>query len=138
MADVIELATDAGDTPVRIRVEGLSRTIRALQQAGAKSEDMRDLMHQLGTVVVLAARPMARRQSGAMAASTRAGRGKTKAVVRAGGARVPYAGVQHYGWPARNITPNPFLTNALQATRPAVLHQLNQGLGKLLADADLK
>lgn len=133
MADRIDL----GGPGLNLRVEGLGRTLRQLQQAGAKAEDMRDLMHQLGTIVVLAARPMAPRLSGALAASIRPGRGKTKAVVRAGGARVPYAGVRHYGWPARNITPDPFLTNALQATRPAILAQLENGMADLLADADL-
>lgn len=133
-ADVIEL----GGPETRVRVEGLGRTLRQLAKAGAEAEDMRDLMHELGTIVVLAAGPMARRgETGKLAASPRAGRGKTKAVVRAGGRRVPYAGVQHYGWPAHNITPNPFLTNALAATRPAVLAALDDGLAKLLADADL-
>lgn len=133
MSDVIELGGDG----TRVRVEGLGKTLRQMQKAGADAQEMRELMHQLGTIVVHAAQPMARRQSGAMAGTIRAGRGKTKAVVRAGGRRVPYAGVQHYGWPARNIAPNPFLSNALQATRPAVLNELDQGLAKLLADADL-
>jgi len=132
-ADSIELGTGG----VRLRVEGLGKTLRQLQKAGASAEDMKELMHQLGSIVVLAATPRARRESGAMASSIRAGRGKTKAVVRAGGRRVPYAGVQHYGWPAHNIDPNPFLTDAMQATRPAILHQLDAGLAKLLADADL-
>lgn len=126
-----------GDGAVRVRVEGLGRTLRQLGKAGASAEDMRELMHQLGTVVVLAAVPMTRRETGRMAGSIRAGRGKTKSVVRMGGARVPYAGVQHYGWPARNIAPDLSLVRAVQATRPAILHQLNQGLAKLLADADL-
>jgi hypothetical protein len=112
--------------PSRIRVTGLRRTVRALEQSGADAQDMRDLMHALGSIVVDAANPPA--VSGALAGTIRAGRGKTKAVVRAGGARVPYAGVIHYGWPAHDISPQPFLSEALQAERSDVFSALEEGL----------
>jgi len=38
--------------------------------------------------------------------------------VQAGRASVPYAGPIHWGWPARNIEPQPFLTDAAVATEP--------------------
>lgn len=129
-----DFETTGGD--VRLRIEGLGKTLRAMEAAGAESENMRDLMHALGMVVVQAANPPV--LTGTLAATLRAGRGKTKAVVRAGGARAPYAGVAHYGWPARNIPANEFLTNALQRTRPQILAGLNQGLGDLLKKHDLK
>jgi hypothetical protein len=68
----------------------------------------------------------------------RAGRGKTKAVVRAGGARVPYAGVIHFGWPAHRIAPNPFLAESLQRKRPEVLDELDRGIEELLRKNNLK
>jgi hypothetical protein len=112
--------------PTRIRVTGLRRTVRALEQSGADAQDMRDLMHALGSIVVDAAQPPA--VSGKLAGSIRAGRGKTKAVVRAGGARVPYAGPIHYGWPEHNIAPQPFLSEALQAERSDIFRALEEGL----------
>lgn len=121
--------------PVTVRVDGLREALRAMRDAGADAQDMAELMHQLGTLVVLAANPPV--QSGALDSTVRAGRGKTKAVVRAGSRRVPYAGVIHYGWPARNIAPNPFLTEALQRQRGAVLAALDRGLGDLLAEHNL-
>jgi hypothetical protein len=121
--------------PVTVRVDGLREALRDLRDAGADAQDMAELMHQLGTLVVLAANPPVR--SGALDSTVRAGRGKTKAVVRVGSRRVPYAGVIHYGWPARNIAPNPFLTEALQRQRGAVLAALDRGLGDLLADHNL-
>ncbi|MDU5380539.1 HK97 gp10 family phage protein [Cutibacterium avidum] len=120
----------SGDTT--IRVTGLRSTLRDLQRAGADAEDMKTLMHQLGSIVATAAQPLARHHTGAMASSIRPGRGKTKAVIRAGGARVPYAGVQHYGWPRHHISPNPFLVDAINATRPRVLAQLDKGLVDLI------
>lgn len=128
---------DISSGGVRVRITGLSKTLRAMEKAGASSADMKDLMHALGTTVVTAAVPRARHATGAMASTIRAGRGKTKAVVRAGGARVPYAGAQHYGWPRRGITPNPYLRQAVDTTLPRLLDQLDAGIAKLLKDANL-
>lgn len=97
---------------------------------------MRELMHELGMLVVRAAAPPT--LSGRLTGTLRAGRGKTKAVVRAGGARAPHAGVIHYGWPAHNIAAQPFLTNALQSERGDVLRALDNGLGELLKKNNLK
>lgn len=120
---------------VRIRVTGLSRTIRALSKAGADAGDMKDLMHSVGNMVISRAAPPVR--SGTLAGSMRAGRGKTKAVVRAGGAAVPYAGVIHYGWPARRIVAQPFYITALQSSQGKALTMLEQGLAEILRKNDL-
>ncbi len=120
---------------VRLRVEGFGKTLRSMSKAGADASDMKDLMHTLGQVVISAAQPP--RKDGTLAGTLRAGRGKTKAVVRAGGARAPYAGVIHYGWPAHNIEANPFLIDALRATRPQILAGLDKGLGELLRKNNL-
>lgn len=97
---------------------------------------MKELMHDLGMIVVKAANPPSR--SGRLRETLRAGRGKTKAVVRAGGARAPYAGVIHYGWPAHNIGRQPFLLDALNAERGDILQTLEQGLEEILKKNDLK
>ena len=123
---------------VRIRVDGLRKTLRAMEQAGADAQDMRELMHSLGMIVVGAARPNTPTLSGALAGTLRAGKGKTKAVVRAGRASVPYAGVQHYGWPARGIDASPFLTDAVQSTRAQTFAALDEGIGDILKKNDLK
>ncbi len=122
---------------VRIRIEGLRKTFRALEAAGTASEDLKDLMHALGMIVVTAARPGTPTLSGALAGTLRAGRGKTKAVIRAGNARVPYAGVQHYGWPARGISAQPFLTDAVNSTRARTFAALDEGIGDLLRKQNL-
>lgn len=132
MTDAFEIAN--GD--VRLRVEGLGRTLRALSKAGADAEDMRNLMHAIGNMVIQAAHPPIG-PTGRLSGSLRAGKGKTKAVVRAGGARAKYAGVIHYGWPARNIRPNPFLTRAVQATRGTAVSMLDDGLADILRNNDL-
>lgn len=119
-----------------ISIKGLGRAMRALERAGADAQNMRDLMHQLGMLVVTAARPPVK--TGRLADSLRAGRGKTKAVVRAGGRRAPHAGIQEYGDPHRGIPATFYIRNALQAQRPNILTQLDAGIDSILRDNDLK
>lgn len=116
------------------RVDGLNRAIRAATKAGADSENMRDLMHSIGEIVAGRGRSLAPARTGALRGTIRAGRGKTKAVVRTGyeSKRLPYAGVIHYGWPAHNIAPHPFMTAAIEQTRGAVITRLETGLGEIL------
>lgn len=116
----------------RVEVTGLRATLRDLQRMGVEAEELRDVMTSVADLVATAARPLARRKSGAMAGSIRPGRVKTRAVIRAGRAALPYAGPQHYGWAARNISPNPFLTDALATRQAAVLAELDSGLTRLI------
>lgn len=116
----------------RVEITGLRSALRDMQRMGVEAEDLRGLMAGIGELVAGAARPRARRASGRMAASIRPGRNKNRALVRAGGASVPYAGVQHYGWARRNISPNPYLTDALAARQSAVLAAMDAGLQALI------
>jgi hypothetical protein len=119
-----------------VKVEGLTKTVRAMSRAGADAGDMKNLMHSIGMMIVRQARvPVL---TGRLEASLRAGKGKTKAVARAGGARVPYAGVVHYGWPARNIEPNPFLDTARNQNRSSAFGMLSEGIDEILRRNDLK
>jgi len=72
------------------------------------------LIHQevAGPVAALA-KQKARRKSGRLAGSIRPSSTTTMARIQAGSG-VVYAGVQHYGWPGHSISPNPFLTEAIQ------------------------
>lgn len=54
------------------------------------------------------------RRSGSLAASVKVVNSARYAAVRAGTPkRVPYAGVIHFGWPARNIAAQPWLDEAI-------------------------
>lgn len=122
--------------PVRIRVQGLSRTVRKLEKAGADSGEMRELMHRTGQIVV--SNQGLPQLSGKLATTVRAGRGKTKAVVRAGGRGVPYAGVINYGWPARGIAPaaTPLQATVQQQT-PVILETIDDGINEILRKVGL-
>lgn len=121
---------------IRLRVNGLSKVARDLKKAGADMQSMSDLMHRIGNIVVGGAQIP--QLTGTLAETLRAGRGKTKAVVRLGGARARYAGVRNYGWPARNIEPmQPSLEDTVAAYRPEILSALDAGLTDILRENDL-
>ncbi|MGV4377722.1 HK97 gp10 family phage protein [Trueperella pyogenes] len=132
--------------PVRLRVTGWAKLARSLEAAGADAQDMRRLMHELGKIVVKDAKRRVPTDSQALRKTLRAGRGKTKAVVRAGSRAVPYASIQHYGTPPGFTTttgrrmPLPvteYLTKALQATQGDVYRHLLDGISKILDRNDL-
>lgn len=125
------------DQGVSVKVEGLNRVLRKLSAAGTDAQNMRGLMQELGGMVI--SRANVPRRTGRLAASLRPGRGKTKAVVRAGyESRIPYAGRIHYGDPRPGIVGQPFLTTALQQARPSVFEALEAGIDDLLKKNNLK
>lgn len=126
------------DDRFKINVKGLRETVRALEAAGAATTDMKDLMHEIGLIITRSAASHVPVRSGRLARSLRAGRGKTKAVARAGAARVPYAPVIHYGWPARRIPARPFLSDAAQREQGAVIEALISGLGDIIDKQNLE
>lgn len=126
MADLDAVAGD-----VRVRIEGVRRLTRALTEAGVQVEDQKDLMHAVGMTVVRRAAPPVG-PTGRTGSSLRAGRGKTKAVVRAGYRNLRYVPVIHWGWPARNIKRNPWLQQADQSARPDAINTYQDGVNALL------
>lgn len=129
----------------RLRVTGLRETLKALEQAGVEATDMRDLMHDIGMIVVTdAQRRVPRGASSKLVKSLRAGRGKTKAVVYAGRKSVPYAGVVNYGTPAGYVRQTRlgkqrfdrhathFLDASLEAKEKEIFNRLIDGIGKIL------
>lgn len=123
-----------GDGTV-IRVEGLSPVIRRLNKAGVDSTDMKDTMHRIGMAVVNDARVPVR--SGRLKSTLRAGKGKTKAVIRMGGARAPYAGVIEYGWRARGISGTGAVSAARDARRADSERMIREAIQDLLRKNNL-
>jgi hypothetical protein len=99
-----------------VRIEGLDELVRTLKRAGRDIDDLKDAHIRAGQMVAAEAASLAPRLSGALSGSIRSAKQARRARVQAGGARVPYAGAIHWGWPARGISENPFLTDAAQST----------------------
>jgi hypothetical protein len=95
------------------RVRGAEDLTRTLHDAADDLDDLGAAAKRAGDTVVGAARGRAPRRSGALGASL-------YPVVTTAGisvrARVDYAGPIHWGWPARSIAPQPFLSEAATRT----------------------
>lgn len=110
--------TEAGGTG-GVRVEGARELRRTLRKAGHDLNDLKDAHQAAGSIVLNDARPRTPRGfTGRLQASQRQARAATFAEVRAGNARVPYAGPVHWGWPARNIAAQPWLADSAKRTEP--------------------
>ena len=119
-----------------IRIDGLRELNAKLRAAGDASADMPDLMHRLGSIVIANAKVPT--DSGELAGTLRAGRGRTKAVVRAGYAkRGRYAGVVHYGNPHRGTRAQPFLIDALRRSQTQLVSELQTGIDQLMRKHNL-
>lgn len=118
---------------------------RALNQLPKEyQQELKSIHKEAAETVVPTARNLAPRRSGALASSIRATGSKTRGAVAAGGARIPYAPVIHWGWPNRRIVfgkttnnpspiaPNPFLVEALNARKQQVVTVFEVRTSKLV------
>jgi hypothetical protein len=115
-----------------VEVRGAKQLRKTLKAAGDDLGDLKDVNQAVGNIVVQTASGMAPRRSGALAGSIRASRAAASVTIKAGSARVPYAGAIHWGWPARNIAANPFLSNAATSTETAWVALYESELDKIL------
>lgn len=115
MADVTTIKSGSGG---EVRIEGLNTLTRTMKRAGEDLADLKDANARAGAIVASAASAMAPRRSGRLAASVRASRAVGRARVMAGRASVPYGPPIHFGWPARHIAANPFVSQAARDTEP--------------------
>jgi len=123
------------------KVDGL----KALQKEIRKTEDV-EMKKQLrlankeaAQVVADQAKVEVPRRSGRLARSIGAQASQTSAFVKAGTpSRVPYAGPIHFGWPKRNIRPQPFLYEAMDKRIGEVRRAYEKNLGKITKDLSSK
>lgn len=120
-------------TSQTVRVDGLRRLGRDLRKIGPQAlENLKRANAAAASTVAAAASARAPRRSGALAGSLRGNAAAGRATVSAGGARLPYAGPIHYGWPAHKIEPQPFIIDAAQATEPVWLPMYAADVDKAL------
>jgi phage gpG-like protein len=119
-----------------VRVEGLRETVRSLEKFGTEVADLKAAFKKAGNNVVRAAQPLTNPKSGRLAASIRASNTKNKSEVRAGGARVPYAGVQHYGG-YQGIQGKLYLTKAAEQEQAQTVRIVDDELNYLIRKLNL-
>ena len=120
-----------------VAIEGLRQTVRSLERFGVEVSDLKAAFKRIGSLVQRDAQARAPKKSGRLAASIWPSNTKNKSILRAGSARVVYAGVQHYGG-YNNIKPHPFLSDAVDANRQKVQEELDKELRSLISKLNLK
>jgi hypothetical protein len=116
-----------------VQVEGAKQLRATMKRAGDDLADLTAVHGDIARLVASRGQANAPKRTGALAGSVRGSGTKTVATVRAGGARIPYAMVIHYGWPAHNISANPFLTSAAHDTEPIWTNKYVDAVNRILA-----
>ena len=120
-----------------IKATGVKELRRELRRMGDDLEDLKALNLDVATLVSDRAKDLVPRRTGNLADTIRPAGTKTAGRVRAGFKRVPYAGVIHFGFPARRIEPQPFLYDALDQRRGEVFDAYFKGVKKIQRKAGL-
>lgn len=94
---------------VRVDVDGDRQLHDTARRAADDLDDLEPVDQAAATIAANRARAIAPKASGYLASTIRADDGNVVATA-------PYAGVIEYGWPARNIKPQPYLTQAVAVT----------------------
>jgi hypothetical protein len=119
-----------------VYVEGLSTTVKAMQELGASREVLTEPGYQAAMILIRAAKPLVPVKSGVLVSTLRPRRIQAGASVQAGGKRAPYANPIHWGWAVvshahkgtlkpgtyRGIMPQPFFSEALSYTKEEILN----------------
>lgn len=120
-----------------VRVEGLSKVIRQLKSIDPDLvAQLKVANREIGDDVALTARTLVPRRSGQLASSIRAGGAARTGSVKAGKRAVPWAGPIHFGWSRRNISPQPFLYDALDERRDEVEERYLDAILTITRDLD--
>lgn len=117
---------------VGFRVEGLGQVVAGLQALGLDVDDLKGAFSEIAAEGAEVASAAAPRRGGRLAGDVRGNRAKSKAVVTAGRASVPYAGPINYGWPTRHIGASGFMQAADDAMRPRAVQLLEDEINKAI------
>jgi phage gpG-like protein len=117
---------------VSTRVEGLNQLVRGLVAAGTEVQDLKEAFSAIAKRGADLASGFAPRRSGRLESNVRGNRAKNKAVILAGGARVKYAPIINFGWPARGIPANWFMQRADRELAPEAPQLIEDELTRIL------
>lgn len=116
----------------QVEVKGAKELRKQLKAAGDDLADLKATHKKVAQIVEFDALQLAPVVTGGLVGSIRASGTQTAAIVRAGRNTIPYAGPIHWGWPARNITAQPFLVDAQEAKYEDWMGEYTQMVDKAL------
>lgn len=119
-----------------LQVDGARQLRASLKRAGVSLQDLKDAHRQVADLVLDAGRPNVPVASGRLRDSGRAAGTQSAAIVRYGGARTPYAGPVHWGWPAHGIPARPWAADAAERTENTWSRVYLQALETIIATVE--
>ena len=122
---------------IGLKVTGLREMVRDLEAIGVEVEDLKDAFGAIAKEGAEVGRGLTPERSGRLAGSTRGNRAKAKAVVTWGRAAIPYAGVQNYGWPRRNIPAKGFAQGTDAVMSPVAVRKLEANIEQVIRERGL-
>lgn len=111
-----------------ISIQGVKEVTDSLNKMARDLESNIELNKELSSTLSQKASAMAPRLTGALASSVKGNPSAEKAQILAGSDAVPYAGVQEYGWPLRNIKAQPYLTPAVYNNLGYIVEKYNDSI----------
>jgi len=113
---------------IKISIEGVKQAEAALDKLSKSLESNLSLNKELSSTLSKKASAMAPKLTGALASSVQGNASPEKAQILAGSNAVPYAGVQEYGWPQKNIKAQPYLRPAVFNNMGYIIEQYNDSI----------
>lgn len=122
---------------IEISIEGVKQVQDTLDKLGRDLESNLDLNKELSSTLSQKASVMAPRLTGALASSVQGNPSAEKAQILAGSDAVPYAGVQEYGWPQKNIKAQPYLRPAVFNNMGYIVEKYNDSISNAIKKYNL-
>jgi len=120
-----------------INIQGVKEVTDSLNKLARDLQSNIELNKELSTTLSQKASAMAPKLTGALASSVIGNPSAEKAQILAGSESVPYAGVQEYGWPERNIRPQPYLNPAVKDNMGYIIEKYNDSIQSAIKQYNL-
>lgn len=119
-----------------VKVVGGRRLRRSMKAAGVELSELKAVHSAVARMVAEKAAKRAPHRSGLLASTVRGNNAAARSTVMAGKASVPYAAPIHWGWPARNIKAQPWISETAQDTEAQWLRMFEAGIRKAIDDIE--
>jgi len=118
-------------------INGLKEVASSLDKIEKGIRENLELNKELSSNLAQKASAMAPKLTGALASSVVGNPSSERAQIVAGSAAVPYAGVIEYGWPARNIQPQPYLNKTVNDNLGYIIEKYEDSIKDIVKKYDL-
>jgi phage gpG-like protein len=122
---------------ISVEITGVKEVTDTINKLAKDLESNEELNRELSSTLSQKASAMAPRLTGALASSVQGNPSAEKAQILAGSAAVPYAGVQEYGWPEKNIQAQPYLRPAVYNNMGYIIEKYNESIQKAVKKYNL-